>query len=114
MTPEKIIKRELNFSNSHITLQDGVGGPAERGRGGFPPGTEWAFLQNGASSILSANWSCSAKSTTLFMNAFYKNWLEGGYSRADAWRQAVIELKNSKTTSDPFHWAAFSLIGDWR
>lgn len=114
MTPEKIIKRELNFSNSHITLQDGVGGLAERGRGGFPPGIEWAFLQNGASSILSANWSCSAKTTTLFMNAFYKNWLENGYSRADAWRQAVIELKNSKTTSDPFHWAAFSLIGDWR
>jgi CHAT domain-containing protein len=114
LSPEKILNQEISFSNSHITLQDSVDGPSERGRGGFPPGLEWAFLQNGASSILSANWPCSAESKTLFLKLFYKNWLEDGYSRAEAWRLTVIELKYSTLDSDPSLWAAYSLIGDWR
>ncbi|MEW6619961.1 MAG: CHAT domain-containing protein [bacterium] len=114
LSPEKILDLKLDFSNSHVTLQACVSGLAKRGFGGDPLGLEWAFLQNGATSILSTNWQTSAQTTSQFATTFYNYWLKKGNSRAIAWRNTVLEFKNTDKTSDPYHWAAFSLIGDWR
>ena len=114
LSPEKILNLGLDFSNSHVTLQACVSGLAKRGYGGDPLGIEWALLQNGAVSILSTNWYTSAQTTTQFATTFYNYWLKKGFSRAEAWRNTVLEFKNNKKTSAPYHWAAFSLIGDWR
>jgi tetratricopeptide (TPR) repeat protein len=114
LSPEKISDLKLDFSHSHVTLQACVSGLAKRGFGGDPLGLEWAFLQNGAASILCTNWQTSAQSTSKFATTFYDYWLKKGNSRARAWRNTVLEFKNADKTSDPYHWAAFSLIGDWR
>lgn len=114
LSPEKILDLELDFSNSHVTLQACVSGLAKRGFGGDPLGLEWALLQNGAVSILSTNWQTSAQTSSRFATTFYNYWLKKGVSRAIAWRNTVLEFKNAKKTSAPYHWAAFSLIGDWR
>lgn len=114
LSPEKILDLKLDFSNSHVTLQACVSGLAKRGFGGDPLGLEWAFLQNGAASILSTNWQTSAQTTSQFATTFYDYWLKKGNSRARAWRNTVLEFMNTDKTSDPYHWAAFSLIGDWR
>jgi CHAT domain-containing protein len=104
----------LNLSGSHITYQAYIPTPAKTGLKGDPPGLEWAFMHKGASSILSPNWKLPARSAALFMNTFYKNWLELGYSRAKAWRATVLALKNGDPGAHPSIWAGFSLSGDWR
>ena len=114
LTPEALLKPELDFSGSHITWKAFIARPTKKGFRGDPPGLEWAFLYRGAASILSPNWPLPARSTTFFINTFYKNWLELGYSRAKAWRATVLELKGSEQGSHPSIWAAFSLSGDWR
>jgi len=114
LTPEEVLKPELDFSGSHITYQSFVSISAKKGLRGDLPGLEWAFLQRGAASILFPNWQLPARSATLFINTFYKNWLELGYSRAKAWRATVLELRNTDQSSHPWYWAAFTLSGDWR
>jgi len=114
LTPEKVLNQTMDLSHSHITIQACVSGPSRKGLKADPPGLDWAFLQKGASSILSSNWQAPADTFAQFINSFYKNWLEQGYSRAEAWRSTVIELKGTELTAHPYHWAAISLIGDWR
>jgi hypothetical protein len=114
LTPEAVLKPELDFTGSHITYPAFVNRPSNKGLRGDPPGLEWAFLHRGAASILSPNWQLPARSATIFINTFYKNWLELGYSRAKAWRVTVLELRNTDHSSHPWNWAAFSLSGDWR
>jgi CHAT domain-containing protein len=114
LTPEEVLKPEFDISGSHITYQSYVASPSKKGFRGDPPGLEWSFLHRGAASILSPNWPLPARSTTIFINTFYKNWLELGYSRAKAWRATVLELKGSNQGINTRIWAAFSLSGDWR
>ncbi|MEN8202737.1 MAG: CHAT domain-containing protein [Bacteroidota bacterium] len=114
LTPDEALKPELDFSNSHVTLQACVSAPARKGLRGDPPGLEWAFMHRGAASILAPHWQVPVRTATLFINTFYKNWLELGYSRANAWRTTVLELRGKEPGSHPFNWAAFSLSGDWR
>ena len=113
-SPEKIINFNFNFNKSHVTLQACVSGLTKKGFSGDALGLEWALLQNGATSILSTNWNVSAKTTSQFVKIFYENWIKKKTSRSEAWRNAALELKNNINTAAPYHWAAFSLIGDWR
>jgi hypothetical protein len=46
--------------------------------------------------------------TRLFRN------LKTGTSLAEALRQAQVELLRSPQYRQPFHWAPYILIGDWR
>ena len=114
LSPQKAIELGLDCSGSHITLQACVSGLAKRGFGGAALGPEWAFLQLGATSLLSTHWNTSARTTTEFVERFYQRWLKNGEPRSSAWRNTVLELRGNQETSDPYHWAAFSLSGDWR
>ena len=75
-------------------------------------GLEWAFMQNGASSLLTSHWNVHAVWAAKLSVKFYQKWLLENSSRAVAWRQTVLELM--KENPKPFYWAAFSLSGDWR
>lgn len=114
LTPELTLKPEFDFSNSHISLQACVSNPSKKGLRGDPPGLDWAFLHKGAASILAPHWQVPDRATTLFINTFYKNWLDQGLSRSKAWRATVQELRSTDHSLPPFIWAAFSLSGDWR
>ena len=115
LTPEKVLDLGLDFSGSHVTLQSCVSGLANEGIGGDALGMEWAFIQAGASSILSSHWYVSAKLSAEFFDRFYNCWFTNKLSKAKAWRQAILELKNTaEPFNKPYCWSAFSLSGDWR
>jgi CHAT domain len=115
LTPEEIIKGKLNFAGSHVTMQACVSGKAKEGIGGDAIGLDWALMLAKASSLLSTHWNVDAGGARLFSQTFYQYWLfENDYSRAQAWRKTILDLMEDPKTFRPYHWAAFSLSGDWR
>jgi CHAT domain-containing protein len=86
-----------------------------------------AFQYAGAASVLSSLWNVGDESTAELMARFY-GYLKAGQSKDAALRQAQLDLIHSaaspsrqrpnRTTagalSHPFHWAAFTLVGDWK
>jgi CHAT domain-containing protein len=115
LTPERVL--DLRFDGSHVTLQACVSGLAKEGIGGDALGLELAFLLAGAQSLLTTHWNISAGASADFSIRFYQKWLAEKSTRAQAWRQAVLDLMKEATPSDipgEYYWAAFSLSGDWR
>jgi CHAT domain-containing protein len=47
------------------------------------------------------------------MQQFYRE-LQSGKSKDEALRAAQLKLLQTRSSSHPYYWAAFSLIGDWR
>jgi CHAT domain-containing protein len=106
-----------------VTLQACVSGRAKEGIGGDALGLEWAFLINGASSLLASHWKVPADWAAKFSLKFYQKWLFENVSRAQAWRKTVLELFSECESQElekehpecrAYYWAAFSLSGDWR
>jgi CHAT domain-containing protein len=112
LSPQELLKRNLDFWDSHVTLQACVSGRAKEGIGGDALGLEWAFFLNHASSLLASHWNVDATWAAKFSVKFYQKWLVEKASRAVAWRETVLELMGE--SSQPYYWAAFSLSGDWR
>jgi len=100
-----------------MTLQACVSGLSEEGVGGDALGLEWSMLMAGASSVLSTHWYIPVDSSATFCINFYDKWLLNGLSRAQAWRSAVLDQMDDNKAFDgdrAYHWASFSLAGDWR
>jgi len=71
-----------------------------------------AFRIAGAESVLASHWPVSDKATSQLMTEFMRRW-RAGEPRAQAWREAQLELLRSKDFSNPYFWAAFTLTGQW-
>jgi len=71
-----------------------------------------AFRIAGAESVLASHWPVSDKATSRLMTEFMRRW-RAGEPRAQAWREAQLELLRSKDFSNPYFWAAFTLTGQW-
>ncbi|HSF30837.1 MAG TPA: CHAT domain-containing protein [Candidatus Tectomicrobia bacterium] len=110
LTPEKVL--DLDLSGSHVTMQACVSGLAKEGIGGDALGLDWALLQAGAASLLATHWNVEASASAEFGVRFYRKWLVDRQPRGVAWRETMLELLQSH--KNPYHWAAFSLSGDWR
>jgi len=84
--------------------------------GDDPTGLTRALLYAGASSALVTLWSVSADTTLEWMLDFYgRTWDEQGNKKtteALAFQQATLDLR--KRYPDPYYWAPFALVGDWR
>ena len=74
-----------------------------------------AFQYAGARSVLASLWPVSDEATTKLMAAFYRS-LKSGCSKDEALRAAQIELLRdpSGRFREPFFWAGFELVGDWK
>jgi hypothetical protein len=87
------------------------------GRHDIRPGDELlglvrAFIRAGAASIIASLWPIAAWSPThQLMETFYNRWLVNGLSKAHAMQAA--QLETMKRHPHPYHWAPFSLLGDW-
>jgi CHAT domain-containing protein len=88
------------------------------GRHDIQPGDEIlglvrALITAGAASIVASLWPVAAwGSTRLLMETFYKRWLVDGRPKARAIQEA--QLETLARFDHPYHWAPFSLVGDWR
>jgi len=72
-----------------------------------------AFISAGASSVLSSLWSVPSDATSQLMVLFYEH-VQEGMDKAYALRAAQLEVMNTTGWTQPWYWAAFNLIGDWR
>jgi CHAT domain-containing protein len=71
-----------------------------------------AFRIAGAESVLASHWPVNDKATSRLMMKFMRRW-RAGEPRAQAWREAQLELLRSKDFSNPYFWSAFTLTGQW-
>jgi CHAT domain-containing protein len=76
-----------------------------------------SFLVSGAKSVLMSLWKVDDRATAEFMVRFYKR-LKAGEPRSDALAATQKDFRDGKTGipgwSDPYYWAAWQLVGDWR
>lgn len=68
----------------------------------------------GADAVVATLWNVADDATADLMASFYKRLAEEDLSRAEALRQAQIDLIQSADRSHPYYWAPFILMGDWR
>ena len=78
-----------------------------------PLGLAGVGFRAGARSVLASLWPAEDVSTAELMRLFYRALSEGA-GRAEALRRAQAALISDPETADPFQWANFLLIGDWR
>ena len=114
LTPSGILDADLDFAGSHISMMACVSGLAKEGIAGDALGLDWAFIQAGASSLISTHWNVSASCAARFFQLFYEKWIAEKQSRASAFRTAMLELLDGDHTPNALHqWTAFSLTGDF-
>lgn len=74
-----------------------------------------ALAQNkGAGSVLATLWQVSDASTPVFMETFYRAMADGRLDKAAALQAAQSALIASEEFTDPFFWAPFILMGNWK
>ncbi len=73
--------------------------------------------RKGAKAVLATLWPVDDASVGLLMAAFYKTWTTNpGMTKAEALRQAQLTLLRGASSpySNPYYWAPFILIGNWK
>ena len=92
----------------------------ETARGHIGPGEgmvgfSWAMFIAGVPSIVVSQWKVESGSTRQLMVDFHRGLLPAArQSKSEALRQASLKLMKNSTTSHPFYWAGFVLVGDGR
>ncbi|MBI5257567.1 MAG: CHAT domain-containing protein [Burkholderiales bacterium] len=79
-----------------------------------PLGMSGTALKAHARSALGTLWPVSDRAANLLMTRFYRLLAEQGLGKAQALRQAQVELLDTAGLRHPFYWAPFLLLGDWQ
>jgi CHAT domain-containing protein len=72
------------------------------------------FMYAGASRVVASLWSVNDAATADLMGIFYKRMLQNGKRPAEALRDAQLKMKQQKQWQSPYHWAAFTIQGEWK
>jgi CHAT domain-containing protein len=81
--------------------------------GGALEGLADSFFAAGARSVLASHWEVPSASTQKLMTGVFAHYaIDPSRDLAEALRQAQLSLIGQPATAHPFHWAAFTLIGD--
>jgi CHAT domain-containing protein len=78
-----------------------------------PLGLIGVALKSGARSGIGSLWPVSDNATQKLLPAFYRYLKDQNTSKAQALRQACLELIRDKRFAHPFFWSAFILVGNW-
>ncbi|NGZ05199.1 MAG: CHAT domain-containing protein [Magnetococcales bacterium] len=70
-------------------------------------------VKAGAKSVLASLWLIDDEATSLLVSDFYRRLREPAFSKAEALRQAQVQLIQSDRYRHPNLWAPFVLIGNW-
>ncbi|MEO1428611.1 MAG: CHAT domain-containing protein [Cyanobacteria bacterium J06633_8] len=70
-------------------------------------------VKSGARSTIASLWPVKDKATVTLMNSFYESLLKPGITKAEALREAQIDLMKNTDFKEPFFWSAFVLVGNW-
>lgn len=91
-----------------------VTGLGKQVRGEGMMGLMRAFFYAGAPSVCVSLWSVADESTADLMQKFYRRLISGEVDKAEALRQAKLEMIQEERWTHPYHWAPFVLVGDWQ
>ncbi len=72
------------------------------------------FLYAGASRVVASLWRVEDRATAELMSRFYRALWRQGLDPASALRAAQISIRAERRWRDPYFWAGWVLIGDWR
>ncbi len=70
-------------------------------------------LRAGARSTLASLWQVDDESTTLLMSKFYEGIADNQLTKAEALRQAQLNLLQNTRYKRPLFWAPYVLLGNW-
>jgi len=70
-------------------------------------------VKSGARSTIATLWSVKDKAAEMLMTRFYEQLRQPKITKAEALRQAQINLIRQSDFRDPFFWSAFVLVGNW-
>jgi CHAT domain-containing protein len=98
-----------------VTLAACESAISEIAAGDEPLGLIPAFLYAGAGAVLATLWKVHQTSTAQLMKRFYEPLARADtkINKAQALREAVLELRRTRNFESPYHWAPFVLHGDW-
>ena len=110
---------DKNLNNLELVVLSGC----ETGRGQVVKGEGLLglpriFLSAGAKRVVMTLWKIDDLYSSKLMTKFYDNFLNEGFSKADALQEAKLSLMTEKNEKDnlyfqhPFFWAAFSIYGN--
>lgn len=77
-------------------------------------GLAGAAIKSGARSVVASLWYVDDEASGALMTGFHRRLKSGNISKAQALREAQLELLRSDPYIHPNLWAPFILIGDWR
>lgn len=74
----------------------------------------WAFFVAGVPTMVASQWKVDSASTATLMVNFHKHLREStvGTTKANALRQAALEVMKDQHYRHPFFWAGFVVIGN--
>jgi len=70
-------------------------------------------VKSGARSTIATLWPVKDKAAEMLMTRFYDQLRKPKITKAEALRQAQINLIHQTDFQDPFFWSAFVLVGNW-
>lgn len=71
-------------------------------------------VKSGARSTIATLWPVKDQAAAMLMIRFYEQLRQPNITKAEALRQAQINLIRQSDFFDPFFWSAFVLVGNWR
>jgi CHAT domain-containing protein len=101
----------LHLDADLVVLSACETGLGQRLRGEGVLGLPRAFLFAGASNVVVSLWSVSDRSTSQFMQEFYRQMAQRHAAPAEALSRARASLRHAPGYAHPFYWAPFVLIG---
>ncbi|WP_193195464.1 CHAT domain-containing protein [Nostoc sp. MG11] len=104
----------LNFPAELVVLSACETGLGEEVQGEGLVGLTRGLMYAGAARVVVSLWSVDDEATSLLMQQFYSQMLQQGKSPAAALRAAQLELWKQEQWRNPYSWAGFTLLGEWR
>ena len=105
----QVAELDLNAQLAFLSGCESASGQVLSGEGVL--GLSAAFLAAGVPTVVATLWPVHDLVAARFVDSFY-NGLADGATAAASLRQAQAGLRASASTSDPFDWAAFVLLGE--
>jgi len=110
---------DMEVKANLVTLSACETGLARGTKGGFPQGDDLvglsrAFIHAGAPSVVASLWKVSDEATVEMMRCFYRNLQTMPKAEALQHAQLGLAKASAMTSSHPYFWAPFILVGDWK
>ncbi|MBW4613292.1 MAG: CHAT domain-containing protein [Desmonostoc vinosum HA7617-LM4] len=104
----------LNFPAELVVLSACETGLGREVKGEGLVGLTRGLMYAGAARVVVSLWNVNDEATSLLMRQFYSQMLQQGKTPAAALRAAQLQLWQQEQWRNPYSWAGFTLLGEWR